>query len=73
MLKIGLLLLCLLVLAGYALNRGVYIGSSVFMENPYYYLECRYLFPSGVLKQRVGGWLSEADLRSNNFCPMFRQ
>lgn len=68
--KVAILSLCVVVGATYALNRGLFIGSTV-LKGSYYYLECRYLFPSGVLKKRLGGWNSAEELRAHEFCTAF--
>ena len=64
--------LAVVVLVGYCVNRGVYVGSSVLKDGPngYYRKHCRFLFPSGTVVRARGGWFS-AEQANNEFCPLF--
>lgn len=71
------LLTAALIVAGvaYGLNRGTFLYSTVgpatdALAGTYHYRTCRYLFASGVVTLRKGGWLTEADA-ANEFCPLF--
>ena len=58
----------------YAINRGVYVGSSLVQESPQghgtgYQKHCRYLFPSGVVV-RVGSYVNR-EYAENAPCRFF--
>jgi hypothetical protein len=60
------------VMAAYALNRGIYVGSSATKgtSNNEYWHHCLYLFPSGIHSEDLGVWdtLKKAE---NDYCTLF--
>jgi hypothetical protein len=58
----------------YSMNRGLFIGSTIVQFDGaggrYWGRECRYLFPSGIIALRKGGWYTEAEAE-NEFCFLF--
>jgi hypothetical protein len=70
--KLGWAFLVVLVLglAAYALNRGLYVGSEVHFSDGFYKKQCRYLFPSGVVTMEKGNW-DIASRAQNEFCRLF--
>jgi hypothetical protein len=77
--KVGLPVLLLaasIVAATYALSRGIYVGSKIYLS-PYirgqYDKDCRYLSFDGILSvQSAGGPTPEAT-DANGFCPLFHK
>jgi hypothetical protein len=72
--------LAVIVAAAYALNRGIYIGSSTdpfTMSNGVFYAKhCRYLFPSGVVLTSAGGSVGRTEAEAERdqwFCPLFQR
>jgi hypothetical protein len=75
--RIAVVLAVVLTIAGaaYALNRGIFVGSRVYQApgstgTTYWYRDCSYLFPSGVVARRVGGWDIQGDA-DNEACRLF--
>ena len=78
---IWIVVLVAVAMAAYALNRGVYVGSKIIQTGtnpwdppagPYLYRDCWYLFPSGVITSRQGGWgLNQTQEAENSFCTLF--
>lgn len=64
--------------AAYALNRGLYIGSSIY-RSPYnrdqvwYDKDCKYLFLSGIRSQQSGGGPTPQAADDNGFCSLFQR
>jgi hypothetical protein len=68
--------LVLVILLGYGLTRGIFVGSTteyVASMGGLYYHNCRYLYPNGV-RARFGGVIgqrpNEVDASSDRFCPL---
>jgi hypothetical protein len=63
--------LAVVVLAGYVLNRGLYVGSTIdgrFINgNASYRQRCHYLYLNGV-RDESGFWMEDREL-TNFFCP----
>jgi hypothetical protein len=74
--RIAVVLVVALTIAGaaYALNRGIFVGSRVLQApgstGTYWYRDCSYLFPSGVVARRNGGWDIQGDA-DNEACRLF--
>jgi hypothetical protein len=79
--KIGWAFFALAVIAAavYALNRGIYVGYTVYLVpegNPYapgrayYRMECRYLYPSGIFRDLAGSGFSRDDA-AEGMCRFF--
>lgn len=58
--------------AMYGLNRGLYVGDEVFFDR-YWYRECRYLYPSGIIVVRGGGWETREKTEQTTACKMFHR
>jgi hypothetical protein len=64
--------------AAYAVNRGVYVGSSIY-RSPYirdrvwYDKDCQYLFPSGIHSQQSGSGPTPQAADEYGFCPLFQK
>jgi hypothetical protein len=64
--------------AAYAVNRGVYVGSSIYLspyirDRVWYEKDCQYLFPSGIHAQQSGGAPTPQAADDNGFCPLFQK
>lgn len=57
--------------AGYALNRGLYVGSEVVREGRFYELQCHYLFPSGIRVVNRGSRSTPEQARARSHCSLF--
>jgi hypothetical protein len=72
--KLLIAVLIILVMLGYALNRGLFVGSQIIRYEDtgasYLARECRYLFPTGVTTIRKGAWPQRTDAE-NEYCPLF--
>jgi hypothetical protein len=61
--------------AAYAMTRGLYVGSSIYLS-PYirdrlwYEKDCRYLFLSGIRSHQSGGGPTPQAADDNGFCPL---
>ena len=75
--KLGWWLIALIGIAmfAYAMNRGLFTGSNIVQfkggDVTYFARDCQYLFPSGVVTFRKGGWHERAEAE-NEYCPLFR-
>ncbi len=63
------LLLALVVLAGFSLNIGIFVGSEI-VKDDYWKKRCNYLFPSGITTILKGGWNTRAEAE-NELCRLF--
>jgi hypothetical protein len=63
-------------IALYALDRGVYVGSSIY-PSPYiqdqYDKDCRYLSLVGVRSRQSGGGPTPQAADDNGYCPLFQK
>lgn len=57
-------------LIGYCLNRGVFIGSEIAQVGGYYKKRCAYLLPSGATNVYRGGWTSPEQAQGE-YCRLF--
>ena len=63
----------------YALNRGVYLGYTVYLDpkgnqfapsRPWYRMECRYLYPSGISYETAGSGFTREEA-ADGVCRFF--
>jgi hypothetical protein len=64
--------------AAYALDRGVYVGSSIYrstyiQDRLWYDKSCQYFSLSGVDSRQSGGGPTPQSADDNGFCPLFRR
>lgn len=57
-------------MAGYALHRGVFVGSALVQHDGYYKKRCTYLYPSGTTYHLKGGWNTIVQAE-NEYCRLF--
>ena len=71
--RLFLAIVIVIIIVGFAISRGVYVGSSITkMDDGYWHLVCKHLYPSGVHRRDTGGWKSPQEAKDNRSCPLVR-
>ncbi len=60
-----------LAVTGYAIQRGLFVGSSTVERAGYWKKECRYLVASGIHRTYVGGWYTPQASDEADYCKLF--